>query len=165
MVDSLSDEFRILASRYLNSVYEREPLMSGSDDSDCSSASDESSHQKRKPGVPDAKKRGGLMKLAQSLSGGNRSGQHKSTSTAAAAAATAAANKVKLKTEDVWDTPSPDSSETEVKNRKNSKSKVKDTIPFLALFLFWANRLFTLSRRKRIRRRGKTRNRPWEVEI
>ena len=165
MVDSLSDEFRILASRYLNSVYEREPLMSGSDDSDCSSASDESSHQKRKPGVPDAKKRGGLMKLAQSLSGGNRSGQHKSTSTAAAAAATAAANKVKLKTEDVWDTPSTDSSETEVKNRKNSKSKVKDTIPFLALFLIWANRLFTLSRRKRIRRRGKTRNRHWEVEI
>lgn len=126
MVDSLSDEFRVLASRYLNSVYEREPLMSGSDDSDCSLASDESSHQKRKPGVPDAKKRGGLMKLAQSLSGSNRSGQHKSTSTAAAAAAvTAATNKVKLKTEDVWDTPSPDSSETEVKNRKNSKSKVK----------------------------------------
>ena len=165
MVDSLSDEFRILASRYLNSVYERDdPLMSGSDDSDCSSASDESNHQKRKPGVPDAKKRGGLMKLAQSLSGGNRSGQHKSTAATAAAAA-AAANKVKLKTEDVWDTPSPDSSETEVKTRKNSKSNVKTKHFFFLTLPYLANRLFTLSRRKRIRRRGKTRNRPWEVGI
>jgi hypothetical protein len=117
MVDSLADEFRMLSSRYLNSVYEPEPMLSGSE-SDCSTASDESDHQKRKSGVPDAKKRGGLMKLAQAFSGsGNRSNPKSTTA--------AAASKVKLKTEDVWDTPSPDSSEAELKMRKANKSKVR----------------------------------------
>jgi hypothetical protein len=115
MVDSLADEFRMLSSRYLNSVYEPERMPSGSE-SDCSTASDESDHQKRKSGVPDAKKRGGLMKLAQAFSGSGNRSNPKSTS--------AAASKVKLKTEDVWDTPSPDSSEAELKIRKTNKSKV-----------------------------------------
>lgn len=124
MVDSLSEEFRVLTSRYLNSVYEREPDESGSDSDDCSTASDESSQPKRrKPSVPDAKKRGGLMKLAQAFSGsGNRSNSKQAAS---------AASKVKLKTEDVYgDTPSPDSSEAEVKNKKSSKSKVNLFILF-----------------------------------
>ena len=115
MVDSLADEFRVLSSRYLNSVYEPETMPSGSE-SDCSTASDESNQKKRKSGVPDAKKRGGLMKLAQAFSGSGNRSNPKSTS--------AAASKVKLKTEDVWDTPSPDSSEAELKIRKTNKSKV-----------------------------------------
>ena len=111
MVDSLADEFRVLSMRYLHSVYEKETIPSGSE-SDCSTASDESNHHKRK--IPDPKKRGGLMKLAQAFSAsGNRSNNKSS-----------AASKVKLKTEDVWDTPSPDSSETELKSRKLNKSKV-----------------------------------------
>lgn len=113
MVDSLADEFRVLASRYLNSVYEPEPYQSGSD-SDCSTASDESNHLRHKSKIPDAKKRSGLMKLAQAFSGSANKSNQKSTS---------AASKVKLKTEDVWDTPSPDSSEAEVKHRKAGKSK------------------------------------------
>lgn len=113
MVDSLSEEFRLLVSRYLNPIFETESFSSDSESSDCSSNSD-LSYQKRKSTIPDAKKRGGLMKLAQAF-GGNRS-THKSSPSAAT-------NKVKLKTEDVWDTP--DSSEAEQKNRKSSNSKVR----------------------------------------
>ncbi|KAI9552769.1 hypothetical protein GHT06_020649 [Daphnia sinensis] len=116
MVESLADEFRVLSARYLNSVYEPDPIPSGSE-SDCSTASDESNHQKHKSGVPDARKRGGLMKLAQAFSGSGNRSNPKSTTTAA--------NKVKLKTEDVWDTPSPDSSEPDSKNRKMNKPKEK----------------------------------------
>ena len=120
MVDSLSEEFRLLVSRYLNPIFEAEAeaeaeaesFSSGSESSDCSSNSD-LSYRKRKSTVPDAKKRGGLMKLAQAFGG------HRSTRKSSPSAAT---NKVKLKTEDVWDTP--DSSEAEQKNRKSSKSKV-----------------------------------------
>ena len=152
MVDSLSDEFRMLSSRYLNSVYEPEPIGSGSE-SDCSTASDESNHHRSKykpPAVPDAKKRGGLMKLAQAFSGssGNRP---KSSSSSAAA------SKVKLKTEDVWDTPSPDSSsETELKSRKtNLKSKVL----FFLFSLFFNNKLNAIDFRRKLRKRkGKSRN-------
>lgn len=116
MVDSLSEEFRVLTSRYLNSVYKRESDQSGSE-SDCSTASDESlGHGRHKASVPDPKKRGGLMKLAHAFAGsGNRSNSTKS----------GAASKVKLKTEDVYgDTPSSDSDEAEMKSRKPSKSKV-----------------------------------------
>ena len=114
MVDSLSEEFRLLVSRYLNPIFEPEPFVSGSDSSDCSSDSD-LSYRKSKSSVPDAKKRGGLMKLAQAF-GGHRSAPK-------ASPPPASTNKVKLKTEDVWDTP--DSSEAEQKNRKStSKSKV-----------------------------------------
>lgn len=121
MVDSLSDEFRMLASRYLNSVYEREPVQSGSE-SDSSTASDDSNHRKRhKPCVPDAKKRGGLMKLAQAFAGS----ANRSSTAAKSASSGSAASKVKLKTEDVWDTPSPDSSEAEARNRKPTTSKDK----------------------------------------
>ena len=152
MVDSLSDEFRMLSSRYLNSVYEPEPIGSGSE-SDCSTASDESNHHRSKykpPAVPDAKKRGGLMKLAQAFSGssGNRP---KSSSSSAAA------SKVKLKTEDVWDTPSPDSSsETDLKSRKtNLKSKVL----FFLFSLFFNNKLNAIDFRRKLRKRkGKSRN-------
>merc|ERR1712071_651080 len=115
MVDSLSEEFRLLVSRYLNPIFEPEPFVSGSDSSDCSSDAD-LSYRKSKSSVPDAKKRGGLMKLAQAF-GGHRSAPK-------ASPPPASTNKVKLKTEDVWDTP--DSSEAEQKNRKStSKSKVK----------------------------------------
>jgi len=112
MVDSLSEEFRLLVSRYLNPIFEAESFSSGSESSDCSSNSD-LSYRKRKSTIPDAKKRGGLMKLAQAF-GGHRSTRKSSPSTAT--------NKVKLKTEDVWDTP--DSSEAEQKSRKSAKSKV-----------------------------------------
>lgn len=56
------------------------------------------------------------MKLAQAFAGSGTRSNPKS--------ATAAASKVKLKTEDVWDTPSPDSSEPDLKNRKMNKPKV-----------------------------------------
>ena len=153
MVDSLSDEFRMLSSRYLNSVYEPEPIGSGSE-SDCSTASDESNHHRSKykpPAVPDAKKRGGLMKLAQAFSGssGNRP---KSSSSSAAAA-----SKVKLKTEDVWDTPSPDSSsETELKSRKTN---IKSKVLFFLFSLFFNNKLNAIDFRRKLRKRkGKSRN-------
>lgn len=127
MVDSLADEFRVLAHRYLNSVYETEHPVSDSDDSDSSStASDGSSRERQKQGrrgVPDAKKRGGLMKLAQAFGGAaNRSSKPAAASTTATAALSS--SKVKLKTEDVWDTPSPDSPEAEMRKRKAVKAKV-----------------------------------------
>lgn len=156
MVDSLADEFRMLSSRYLNSVYEPEPIPSGSE-SDCSTASDESNHQKHK--VPDAKKRGGLMKLAQAFSGsGNRSNPK---------SASAAARKVKLKTEDVWDTPSPDSSETEIKNRKAIKSKVS-LLLYCIWFVFYAeliNIYFDIYRTRLTKRKVRAKNHLQGLEI
>ena len=90
------------------------------------------------------------MKLAQAFSGssGNRP---KSSSSSAAA------SKVKLKTEDVWDTPSPDSSsETELKSRKtNLKSKVLFVYSLFSL----NNKLNAIDFRRKLRKRkGKSRN-------
>jgi hypothetical protein len=131
MVDSLTEEFRILVSRYLGRICPPESVVSGSE-SDATSISDADEEdddrtRKRKGPVPDPKKRGGLMKLAQAFSSHRSS---KSTTPAAPAVSSgtgsgtaATANKVKLKAEDVWDTP--DSSEAEVKNRKSSPNKSK----------------------------------------
>lgn len=119
MVDSLAEEFRVLTSRYLNSVYERDPVSSDSE-SDSSTASDESTPRKRKEGVLDAKKRSGLMKIAQHLT--QRSAVSNKNSGAVP-------TKAKLKTDEVWDTPSPDSSETDSKSRPSKSSKLK--VPFL----------------------------------
>lgn len=153
MVESLADEFRVLSSRYLNSVYEPDPIPSGSE-SDCSTASDESNHQKHKSGVPDPRKRGGLMKLAQAFSGSGNRSNPKSTTTAA--------SKVKLKTEDVWDTPSPDSSEPDSKNRKTNKPKVVIISYVPEMYVL----IFIYSYRKRlIKKRARSRNLLLEVEI
>lgn len=121
MVDSLAEEFRILTSRYLNSVYERDSVSSDTD-SDSSTASDESTPRKRKEGVLDPKKRGSLMKIAQHFSG---SASHRSAVSNKSSNAGAVPTKAKLKTDEVWDTPSPDSSENESKSRTSKSSKLK----------------------------------------
>lgn len=133
MVDSLTEEFRSLVARYLQPICR--PVqsdgvggvpLSGSplSESDASCASDCSNKSKStlKTRVPDPKKRGGLMKLAQAFAGHQHQSLTKSIP-AANVTPTAASNKVKLKTEDVWDTP--DSSEAESKHsRKQIKLKV-----------------------------------------
>lgn len=133
MVDSLTEEFRVLVAKYLEPVCrvqndeEDENASDGSDVDDDEDESDDSmasdaSEPKRKAPVPDAKKRGGLMKLAQAFSG-SRSAV--AVPVKSASMACPANSKVKLKTEDVWDTP--DSSEAELKHRKHAtsvKSKV-----------------------------------------
>ena len=89
----------------------------------------------------DSKKRGGLMKLAQAFSKAeasrsetSRAETSKAEASRAAASRAAAAGKVKLKTEDVWDTP--DSSEAELKSRKDRPSSTKASKVRLSRHLF-----------------------------